>query len=334
MSDLPDVMPAVVCSRYGGPEVLSVQRLDRPIPTGRDILVEVMASTVSSADARIRAMRVPTGWGLMARLMLGMRKPRRPVLGMEMAGVVVAVGPAVTRWTVGEEVFLMDSTRMGCHARFKCIDQSGPIARKPPSLSFEDAATLPFGGTTALYFLERAAVRPGESILIIGASGAVGTAMVQLARIRGMRVSAVCSARNAALVRALGAGEVLDYQQQDGLNTARTHDVVVDLVGAMSVARMRTFLRRRGRLVLAVPGINQLLPALWNQLIDGSRVIVGEAAERSADLEQLARLAASGDLLPVVDSRWPLRQVAQAHAHVDRGHKVGSVVLQLGEDAC
>lgn len=324
---MPDDMQAFIYRRYGGPEVLQRVRVPMPVPGPLDVLVRLRATTVTSADSRLRALRVPRGMGLLARLALGWRGPRRFILGMEFAGEVVAVGARVQRFRLGDAVFGTDAQRRGCHAEYKCLPQDGAMALIPPALTWAEAAALPFGGTTALDFLRRGALRAGERVLVNGASGAVGTAMVQLARHGGAEVTAVCSAANHALVRSLGAAHVVDPQHTDFARQGLTYHVVVDAVGNAPHARCRSALTRDGRLLLLVPGLTDLLLA---PMARHHRVVAGPATERAADVQRLAELAQAGVLKPVIDHRCPFDQLPQAHAQVDSGRKRGNVVIEFG----
>lgn len=328
-SDIPHTMRAAVCERYGGPEVLRMVELPRPVPRAGEVLVRVLATTVTSADSRVRALRVPSGLGWLVRLALGLRRPRRPVLGVECAGVVAAVGPGVTAFRVGDPVFGIDAIRMGCHAEYKCFGPRQALTHCPPGLSHEAAAALPFGGTTALHFLARARLQPGERVLVIGAGGAVGTAMVQLARHQGARVTAVCSEAHADLARALGAQDVIDRHRRDVLAGTDRFDVVIDLAGSVHYLQARRILAPKGRLLLLAPSLGDLLTVPWVGLLSNHRLIAGPATENPAQLHTLARLVQEGSYLPVVGHTLDFEQIALAHHLVDMGHKRGSLTLSL-----
>lgn len=323
-------MKAIVQDRYGSPDVLALREVDRPAIGPRDVLIEVRASAVNSGDARLRAMRVPGGMGLFARLAFGVFGPRKPTLGAELAGVVREVGSAVTRWRAGDEVFALSGMRMGAHAEFCALPEDGCIARKPAGLPFTDAAALAFGGTTALDFFRRAKLAKGEELLVYGASGAVGTAAIQLAHHAGARVTAVCSAGNAALVRELGADRVIDYRAEDFTKADARYDVVMDTVGALSFRQCEPVLRPRGRLLLVSANMGQMLSSLWFSATTDKRVIAGPVTERVEDVETLAHMVAAGAYRAVIDRRYTLEQIAEAHAYVDTGRKKGSVVVSIG----
>lgn len=326
-------MKAVVCPRYGGPEVLAFRDVPTPEPKAGEVRVKVIATSVTSGDSRLRAARFPTGMGLLARPFLGFRGPRQPILGTELAGIVDAVGAGVTRYRTGDAVIAFPGGTMGCHAEYRCIAEAGPIAPKPDGLSFAEAATLSFGGSTALDFLDVAAVTSGDRVLIIGASGAVGSALVQLARHRGAHVTAVCSARNADLVRDLGAAEVIDYHATDFRGETGDYDVIFETVGSMVTGGALPLLRPGGRFVAIAAGLPDMLATIGGPGRQGRRVIAGPATEKPEYVQQLADLAVSGVLRPVVDKSYAFEDIAAAHAYVDTGRKRGSVAVLLDPTA-
>ena len=326
-------MRAAVVTRYGAPDVVALRDVARPAPGPRDLLIRVRATTVSSGDARVRARRVPAGMGFLMRLAMGWSGPRQPVLGTECAGVVEAVGAEVTRFRVGDAVVAFPGATMGAHAAYVRIREDGPVALKPDGLSWEEAAALLFGGTTALHCLRVARVKAGERVLVLGASGAVGVAAVQLARREGAEVTAVCSAANAALVAGLGAARVIDYHTEDFTRSDTPWDVVIDCVGATDYARCRRVLTPGGRLVRVVCGLAGLIAAPFQGRRAGHRVIAGVAAERPEDVAALVAMAGEGTYRAVIDAVFPLARIADAHARVDSGRKRGSVVVTLEDGA-
>ena len=330
LADL-QTMPAAVVTRYGGPGVVVLRDVPRPKPGPHDLLIRVKATTVSSGDARMRARRVPEGMELLLRLAAGWNAPRSAVLGTECAGVVEAVGGAVTRFRVGDPVVAFPGASMGAHAAFVRIREDGAVARKPERLGWAEAAALLFGGTTAYHYLHRAArVQAGERVLVLGASGAVGSAAIQLARLAGAEVTAVCSGANEALALSLGAGRVIDYQREDFTRAGSSWDVVMDCVGATDYPRCRPALAPGGRLLRVVCGLSGQLTALFEGRLSGHRVIAGVAMERAEDVRHLLDLAQRGALRAVIDGVLPFEQIAEAHARVDSGRKRGSLVLTLG----
>ena len=285
-------MKAILYQQYGPPDVLQMADIAKPIPKPNEILIKTYATTVTSGDWRVRSLTVPAGFGWITRLVFGVSRPRQPILGSELAGVVESVGEAVSRFKVGDAVFAFSDARMGCYAEYKCMPQDGAVACKPPGLSYGEAAALSFGGTTALDFLRRAKLQRGESVLINGASGAVGAAAVQLARHFGAHVTAVCGTANMAWVRALGASQVIDYTQEDFTQNGQTYHVIMDTVGTAPFSRCQASLRDGGRLLLVLAGLADMLHAPWASLTSGKKVIAGPVSVRAEDLPLLAELAA------------------------------------------
>jgi NADPH:quinone reductase-like Zn-dependent oxidoreductase len=323
-------MKAAICHRYGPPQSLEIKDIPRPVPNNRELLIKVKATTVSSGDARIRGANFPRGFGSVARLALGWSGPRRSVLGTELSGVVEAVGNEVTRFKIGDEVIAYPGIKLGAHAEYCVMPEGGAVVMKPGNLSFHEAAALGFGGLTALYFLrDRAKLKAGEKILIIGASGAVGVAAVQLAKEWGADVTAVTSGKNADLVRSLGAKQVIDYTQTDFTKSGGRYDVIVDGIGAVDPDSFLKLLDKNGRLLLLAADLPQMLNSLWKPQKEGKKILSGTASERAVDLQFLVDLAARGHYKAIVDRTFPLAQIADAHAYVDTGHKRGSVVVTI-----
>ncbi|WP_277060990.1 NAD(P)-dependent alcohol dehydrogenase [Rivihabitans pingtungensis] len=325
-------MKAILYQQYGPPDVLQMADIAKPIPKPNEILIKTYATTVTSGDWRVRSLTVPAGFGWITRLVFGVSRPRQPILGSELAGVVESVGAAVSRFKVGDAVFAFSDARMGCYAEYKCMPQDGAVACKPPGLSYGEAAALSFGGTTALDFLRRAKLQRGESVLINGASGAVGAAAVQLARHFGAHVTAVCGTANMAWVRALGASQVIDYTQEDFTQNGQTYHVIMDTVGTAPFSRCQASLRDGGRLLLVLAGLADMLHAPWASLTSGKKVIAGPVSVRAEDLPLLAELAATGAFKAVIDRRYPFEQMVEAHRYVDSGRKKGNVVVMLGDE--
>jgi NADPH:quinone reductase-like Zn-dependent oxidoreductase len=322
-------MRAFVYRRYGGPDVVELAEVPTPVPRDNEVLVRIHATTVTSGDWRVRTLHVPTGLGLVARLAIGFTRPRQPIMGSEMAGTIESVGKHVTRFRVGDEVFGFPGGAMGCHAQYRTMPEDGRIARKPANLSFEEAASLPFGASTSLHYLRKAKIKAGEAVLVIGASGGVGSAMVQLAKHFGAQVTGVTSTNNLALVASLGAEGVIDYTKDDVTARRETYDIVVDTVGRTPFARCKPVLKDKGRLLAVAAGIPEMLATLWAPLTGSRRVIAGPAEERVSDLAEMAALAEAGALRPVIDRRYRFAQMAEAHAYVETGRKRGSVVVSV-----
>ncbi len=322
-------MKAATYRKYGSPDVIEVSELPKPVPGERELLVRVRATTVTSGDWRARSLQLPDGFGALGRLVFGFSGPRQPVLGTELSGTVEAVGSAVTAFKVGDDVFAYTGAGMGCHVEYKCLREDGAVALKPSRLSFEEAAGLCFGGTTALDFFRRGGLQKGEKVLINGASGGVGTAAVQLAKHFGATVTAVCSGANFDLMRSLGADHVIDYTREDFTQNGERYDVIVDTAGTAPFSRSRGSLTKSGRLLLVLGGLADLLKSPWVSLTSSQRVVAGPSKVRPDDLRLLAKLAEGGEFKPVIDRRYAFDQIADAHRHVDAGHKRGNVVVTV-----
>jgi len=316
-------MRAAVYKKYGPPDVVSIEQVPKPVPGDRDLLVRMVASSVTSGDARMRAFNLPKPFGIPGRLMLGIFGPRKKVLGVEFAGTVEAVGRAVTRFRPGDRVFGIDV--FGCHAEYKLVRENKCVALMPEGLSFEDAAGVPFGGVTALDFFNRARIQSGQKVLINGASGCVGAYAVQLARYFGAEVTGVCSAGNAELVRSLGADRVIDYATTDFSKEQRVYDLVMDTVGNAPFARCEPVLAPTGA-QLTVLGVPE---DMFRRPKDGRRIVGGTSAERPEDLQLLADLLAAGTIKAVIDRVYRLEEIRDAYAYVDSGRKRGAVVLAI-----
>lgn len=314
-------MRAAVVDRYGPPEVARVAEVTEPSPRPGEVVVEVRATALTAGDARIRGARFPKGFGPMIRLVFGFTGPRRRVLGSTFAGVVAAVGKGVTALAPGDAVCGSSGARMGAHAE-RVVAPVARVVRKPASVSDEDAAAVIFGGTTALYFLrDLGAIAAGQSVLVNGASGAVGTNAVQLAAHFGATVTGVCSAPNAVLVKDLGADHVIDHTVTDVTQLTERFDIVLDTVGNLTATTGRRLLTANGVLLLAAADLWQLIGARGN-------VRAGSAPERAADIEFLLGLLSSGSLKVVTDRALPLEEIADGYRRIDSGRKVGNVVLR------
>jgi NADPH:quinone reductase-like Zn-dependent oxidoreductase len=321
----PAVMRAWCARAYGGPEVLEMREVPLAPPRAGEVLVRVEATTVSSADRRVRALDVPRGMGPILRAVFGLTRPRNPVLGTEFTGVVASVGAGVTRFRAGEAVIGFPGARMGAHAEYARMREDGRIVPRPPGLAIEAAASLAFGGCSARHFLRRAALRAGERVLVIGASGTVGSALVQLAAEAGAEVTGVTSTGNLELVRGLGAARVLDYTAERVAARGEAWDVIADAAGTLDWASARPVLAEGGRYL----AINAGLGAMLARRRGTRRIIAGPAEERREDLEALAALAAAGRFRPLIDRVLPFTALPEAHARADSGRKRGSVVVRV-----
>lgn len=314
-------MRAVVVERYGPPSVAQVAEVADPVPRPGEVVVRVAAAAVTSGDARMRGARFPRGFGVPARLGIGLRGPRRRVLGVALSGVVEALGEGVTTLAIGDEVAGMAGARLGAHGELVAV-RADRLVRTPDGVSHDAAAAVLFGGCTALHFLEDVAhLRAGQSVLVVGASGAVGSSLVQLARLAGARVTAVTSGRNAELVRRLGASAVVDYTETPVARIPERFDVVLETVGALPTAAGRALLAEGGMLVL-------VLATLWQTVAARGQVRAGVSSSRPEHMARLLALVASGDLDPVIQESVPMADIVRAYELVDSGRKVGNVVIR------
>jgi NADPH:quinone reductase-like Zn-dependent oxidoreductase len=315
---------AVVHDRYGPPEVLRLEEVERPVPEEDEVLVRIHATTVTRTDCGLRSAEY-----FISRFVTGLLRPKRRILGTELAGVVEAVGAAVTEFEVGDEVFGV--TGSGTHAEYVCVRESGALAHKPASMTFEQAAAVCDGAALALACLRAADVRKGTSILVYGASGSVGTAGVQLAKHFGAHVTAVCNTKNVELVRSLGADEVVDYLQEDFTKNGETYDVVFDAVGKHSFRRSRRSLKPGGTFVETDLGFMWHVPllALLTRWTGGKKVRLGITKYRKEDVLLLAELVEAGEYQAVIDRSYPLEDVVEATRYVETGQKTGNVVLTV-----
>ncbi|MFF1634224.1 NAD(P)-dependent alcohol dehydrogenase [Leifsonia sp. NPDC058248] len=322
-------MRAAVYRRFGGPEVVHVEELPKPTPGPDDVLIRVHASTVSVADYRARSRDLPKGLWFFGPLTFGAFRPRIPVLGMDAAGVVEAVGANVTRFSPGDEVIAMLGSKFGGHAEYARIPEHGGIALKPANLDFDDAASLIFGGHTAVSFLDRAGVGAGDEVLVNGASGAVGSAAVQIAKHRGATVTAVCSGANAELVRELGADRVIDYAETDFASEGLTYDAIVECVGNAPFERVESSIKPGGAYLPVISDLRGMLRARGNARRSGKAIPSSSVPSSPTLLAEVVAIAEQGGLRPVIDSAYGLDDVAEAHRRVATGHKRGNVVLRI-----
>jgi NADPH:quinone reductase-like Zn-dependent oxidoreductase len=326
------LMKAIVYTEYGSADVLHLKDVKKPTPKNNEVLIKVYAATVTTGDCNVRGFTfVPPGFGLLPRLMLGLKKPKITILGTELAGEVEAVGKAVTLFKKGDQVFGIGSDRFGAYAEYACRLEKGALALKPTNLTYDEAATVPFGAGTALYFLrDMAKIKPGQKILVNGASGGVGVYAVQLAKHYGAEVTGVCSTPNVELVKSLGADKVIDYTKEDFTKSGVTYDIILDtVVGKTSFLRCKGSLKQNGLYLAVAGGLQEAAQMLWTSITGGKKVIFGSPVERKEELIFIKDLVESGKIKPVIDRRYPLEQTAEAHRYVDQGHKKGSVVITV-----
>lgn len=323
-------MLAALCTKYGPPEVIRLAEVPTPTPKANEVLIRVLASTVSSGDWRVRSMDVPRGFGPIMPLVFGFGAPRQPILGTDLAGEIAAVGTAVAQFKVGDQVVAFAGIRQGCHAEYCVLPETAAIVKRPAGLSDAEAASISFGGTTAMHFLrDQGRIRAGHRLLIIGASGSIGTAAIQLGRHFGAEVTGVSSAANHDLLKQLGAHHVLDYKTQDFARTGQRYDLILDTVNATTFAHARAALVPDGRFLMVAADLPAMLRALATMLTS-QKAVSSVGPERREDVQFLADLAEKGAYRPVIDCVLPFAEIQKAHARVESGRKRGNVVVAMG----
>ena len=328
-------MKAVVYTEYGPPDVLQLKDVEKPTPKDNEVLIRVYATTVTSGDVNLRGFTfVPSGFGFVPRLAFGLRRPRKTILGTELAGEIEDTGKNVTLFKKGDQVFGMGSGSLGAYAEFVCRPEKGALAIKPTNMSYEEAAAVPSGAGTALYFLrDLAKLQPGQKVLVNGASGSVGTYAVQLAKYFGAEVTGVCSTANLELVKSLGADKVIDYTKADFRRSGEVYDIILDtVVGRISFSGCKNSLKQNGLYLAVAGGPKEFLQMTWTSITGGKKVLAGTPAEGREDLIFLKELAEAGKITPVIDRCYPLEGTADAHKYVDQGHKRGNVVITVAHN--
>jgi NADPH:quinone reductase-like Zn-dependent oxidoreductase len=323
-------MRAIVCAGYGPPDVLQLGDVRKPVPKDNEVLVRTRATTVSTADCELRRFDfAPWVWVPM-RLAFGIRRPRRPVLGQDLAGDVDGVGKDVVSFRKGDRVFAATGIGLGAYAEYICLrehPQTGAIATMPANVGYEEAAAVPYGGGEALQFLRKANLRKGQRILVNGAGGSFGTFAVQLAKVLGAHVTAVDSAAKVEMLRSIGADRVIDYAREDVTDSAESFDVIFDVVRGTPSGRMVRLLTENGCLLMANPGFLQIVRARWAARGSRRRVSFAASSGTNEDLAYLRDLVEAGRLHPVVDRRFPLEQMVEAHRYAETGQKLGNIVV-------
>jgi NADPH:quinone reductase-like Zn-dependent oxidoreductase len=322
-------MKAMVYTQYGFPEVLQLKEIEKPAPKDHEVLIKVHATTVTAGDTRARSFTIPPVFWLPARISLGFRKPKKAILGIELAGEIEAVGKDVKQFKKGDQVFAATLISFGAYAEYKCLPEDAAIAIKPSNITYQEAAALPIAARTALHFLRKANIQPGQKVLVYGASGSVGTYAVQLAKVFGAEVTGVCSTVNLELVKSLGADKVINYTVEDFSNTGETYDVIFEAVDKSSFSACMRVLKSDG-IYLNVTTPFPSLPMLWTKMTSKKKLFLGEnAPERAEDLFVLKELVEAGRIKPVIDKVYSLEQIVEAHRYVDKGHKKGNVVISM-----
>ncbi|MBE4942011.1 NAD(P)-dependent alcohol dehydrogenase [Bacillus thuringiensis] len=301
-------MKAIICTKYGPPNVLQLQNVEKPKPKKNEVLVKIHATSVSTGDCRIRGFNSPLLFWIPMRIILGFRKPRKPILGVELSGEIEDIGTDVTQFKKGDQVFALTELNLGGYAEYTCVHESGLIALKPTNVTYEEAAVIPFGGTSALHFLRKGQIKKGQRVLIYGASGSVGTAAIQLAKYFGATVTAICSSSNFDLVTTLGADNVIDYMKEDFTKRGEHYDIIFDAVGKYKKSLCTDALMPNGKYV----SVNGMMAKVSKE-----------------DMNLLKQLAETEKLKPVIDRTYRLEEIAEAHIYVEKGHKKGNVSIAL-----
>lgn len=328
-------MKAIVYTEYGSPDVLHLTAVTKPVPKDNEVLIRVHATPVNFGDLLARNFKsvtpsqfnMPFFFWLPARLAFGLLKPKKNILGSEFAGEIEAAGQEVKRFKPGDQVFGYRGESMGTYAEYLCMPEDGVVAIKPANLTYEEAASVPYGAIMALALLRKANIQPGHKVLINGASGGIGSAAVQLAKYSGAEVTGVCSTLRVEFVRSLGADRVIDYTQKDFTQNGETYDLIFDVLGKRSFARCKNSLKPNGSLLYASFKLKQLLQMVWTSRIGNKKVICALAPGSLADLMTVKELAEAGKIKSIVDRCYPLEQAAEAHRYVESGHKQGTVVI-------
>ena len=319
-------MRAIVYSKYGPPEVLQVKEVEKPIPKNNEVLIKIFATTVTSGDSRLRRADP-----FLVRLYFGLWKPKKPILGVDLSGVIESVGKDVKLFKEGDEVFGSTFNHgLGAHAEYKCLPENAVIEQKPKNLSFEESVAVFFGGHTSFHYLKKGNINIGQKVLIYGASGALGTYAVQLAKYFGAEVTGICSTTNLELVKSLGADKVIDYKKEDFTKSGEVYDIIFDTVGKSPFSGSVKSLKKNGYYLRAVHmSPSAMIKGLWTSLASSKKVIGGVAAENKETLIFLKKLIEDEKIKPVIDKTYPLEQIAEAHRYVDKGHKKGNVVITV-----
>jgi NADPH:quinone reductase-like Zn-dependent oxidoreductase len=317
-------MKAIAFKKYGSPEVLQLKDVEKPIPKDNEILLRIKATAVNSGEIRLRKADP-----FAVRLLFGLLKPKRNILGVVFSGEVESIGKDVKSFKIGDEVFGHTDMSLGTYAEYKCLPENASIALKPAKITHKEAAVIPFGGVTALHFIKKANIKQGQKVLIVGASGAVGSAAIQIAKSFGANVTAVCSTINIDLVKSLGADKVIDYKKEDFTKNGETYDIIFDAVKSISVFRSLKSLNKNGVLILSAAMVKEMFQGLWISKTTSIKVLSGLIKHNAEDIIFLKNLIETGRLKPVIDRTYTLAQVAEAHTYVEKGHKKGNVAITV-----
>jgi len=317
-------MKAIELTKYGAPEFLQMIEVEKPSPKDNEILIKIHATSVSSGDARMRRADP-----FIIRLIFGFKRPRKPVLGVVVAGEIEAIGKSVSRYKTGDKVFGSSGMSFGAHAEYVSVPEDAVLALKPGNMSYEEAAAIPFGATASMHFLRIANIQKGQKVIVYGASGALGTMAVQLARNYGAEITAVCSTANVELMKSLGADHVIDYTKEDFTLNGKKYDVVFDTIGKIPLRKALKSLSDNGHLLLASAGIGTMIGGSIKSIFINKKIVSGVIKETIEDMNFFKQEIEKGSLKAVIDRTYPLEKIAEAHAYVDKGHKKGNVIIAV-----
>uniref|UniRef100_UPI003216A2A0 NAD(P)-dependent alcohol dehydrogenase n=1 Tax=uncultured Draconibacterium sp. TaxID=1573823 RepID=UPI003216A2A0 len=325
-------MKAIICTKYGQPEVLQMAEVPKPVPQANEVLIRIHATTANGADVRIRGAVFTPLFNIPVRLIMGIKGPRNKILGVELAGTVEAVGKNVTRYKTGDRVFASTGAKFGAYAEYICLKENAVMTTMPSNMTFEEAAAVPHCALAAIHFLRKGHVKPGKNVLIYGAAGGIGTFAVQLAKSMGAVVSGVCSTSGIEMVKSIGAHKVIDYTQENFEDKLEKYDVIFDTVGKAPITSCIKSLNEKGIYLSAVHlEFSRIMEGIRASFLSGKKVIGGEAPYTTENLEYLKKQIEEGKLKSVIDKRYELNQIVEAHAYVDTGHKKGHVVISVGQ---
>jgi len=325
-------LKAVVWTKYGPPDGLQLREVNKPTPKDNEILIRIVATTVTAGDCEMRSLKLPILFRLPMRIYMGFRKPKNIILGQELAGEIEAVGKDVKQFKKGDQVFATTGFGFSAYAEYKCLPEvpkMGVLAIKPFNMTFEEAAAVPTGGLEALHFIRKGNIQSGQKVLIIGAGGSIGTFAVQLAKYFGADVTGVDSTGKLDMLRSIGADHVIDYLQEDFTKSGETYDVIFDVMGKGSYSGCVSSLTQNGRYLLGNPGLTQIVRERWTTMRSNKKVIIGAATQKTEDLLFLKKLIEAGKIKSVIDRCYPLEQTPEAHRFVDTGQKKGNVVITV-----
>lgn len=317
-------MKAIELTKYGAPANLQMKEVEKPSPKDSEILIKIHATSVSSGDARMRRADP-----FIIRLIFGFKRPRKPVLGVVVAGEVESIGKEVSKFKAGDLVFGSSGMNFGAHAEYVSVPEDAVLAMKPGNMTFEEAAAIPFGATASLHFLRIASIQQGQKVLVNGASGALGTMALQLARNFGAELTAVCSTAHVELMKSLGADHVVDYTKEDFTANEEKYDVIFDTIGKMPLKKALKSLNTNGQLLLASAGIGTMLGGTIRSIFSKKKIVSGVIKETVEDMNFFKQEIEKGRLNAVIDKTYTLEQIAEAHAYVDKGHKKGNVIISV-----